>query len=115
MGVYIPEAIFLHRELRYPTAQTHFSERAPAGTTPARRMRNQDQQPCEDSSAGIKATSRLPPPDFWPVQKNILKDAKETLQIGVPRKFSFLLGKKRLAVKKEKILPIDPKEVGKFS
>jgi hypothetical protein len=50
-----------------------------------------------------------------PLQKNILKDAKEALQTGIPRKFNVLLGKGRLSVKKEKILLIDPKDVGKFS
>lgn len=50
-----------------------------------------------------------------PLQKNILKDAKEALQTGIPRKFNLLLRKRRLAVKKEKILSIDPKDVGKFS
>jgi hypothetical protein len=50
-----------------------------------------------------------------PLQKNILKDANEALQTGIPRKFNVLLGKGRLSVKKEKILSIDPKDVGKFS
>lgn len=50
-----------------------------------------------------------------PLQKNILKDAKEALQTGVPRKFQRLLGKRRLGVNKEKILSIDPRDVGKFS
>ncbi len=50
-----------------------------------------------------------------PLQKNILKDAKEALQTGVPRKFNALLRKGKLALKKEKILSIDQKDVGKFS
>ncbi len=50
-----------------------------------------------------------------PLQKNILKEAKEALHTGAPSKFRPLLRKKRVAVLKEKILSIDPKEVGKFS
>jgi hypothetical protein len=50
-----------------------------------------------------------------PLQKNILKDAKEALQTGVPLKFNALLRKGNLAIKKEKILSIDQKDVGKFS
>ena len=50
-----------------------------------------------------------------PLQKNILKDAKEALQTGGPPQFNALLRKGRLALKKEKILSIDQKDVGKFS
>jgi hypothetical protein len=50
-----------------------------------------------------------------PLQKNILEDAKKALQTGVPHKFSALLRKGRIALKKEKILSIDQKDVGKFS
>jgi len=50
-----------------------------------------------------------------PLQKNILKDAKEALQTGIPPKFQPLLRKRRLGVSKAKILSIDPKDVGKFS
>ncbi len=50
-----------------------------------------------------------------PLQKQILKDAKEALQTGIPRKFQHLLRKRKLGVSKEKILSIDSKDVGKFS
>lgn len=50
-----------------------------------------------------------------PLQKNILKDAKEALQTGIPPKFQRLLSKKKLKVSREKILSINPKDVGKFS
>jgi hypothetical protein len=50
-----------------------------------------------------------------PLQKNILEDAKEALQKGVPHKFNALLRKGKLALKKEKILSIDQEDVGKFS
>jgi hypothetical protein len=49
-----------------------------------------------------------------PLQKNILEDAKEALQRGVPRKFTALLRKGARALQKEKILSIDQKDVGKF-
>ncbi len=50
-----------------------------------------------------------------PLQKNILRDAKDALQTGVPRKFKGLLRKKRLGIDKEKVLSIHSKDVGKFS
>jgi len=49
-----------------------------------------------------------------PLQKNILKDAKEALETKAPRKFASLVRKVRLPLKKRKILSIDPKDVGKF-
>ncbi|NWG03034.1 MAG: zinc dependent phospholipase C family protein [Syntrophaceae bacterium] len=50
-----------------------------------------------------------------PLQKNILKDAKEALQTDVPRKFNALLSKRKLAIRREKILSIHSEDVGKFS
>jgi len=50
-----------------------------------------------------------------PLQKNILKDAKEAFQTNVPRKFSPLTRKVSLPLKKDKVLSIDPEDVGKFS
>lgn len=50
-----------------------------------------------------------------PLQKDILKEAKEALQTTIPRKFKGLLRKGMLKIDKGKILSIDPKDVGKFS
>jgi len=50
-----------------------------------------------------------------PLQKNILKDAKEAFQTGTPRKFISLARKARLPLKKENILSINSNDVGKFS
>jgi hypothetical protein len=50
-----------------------------------------------------------------PLQKNILKDAKEAFQTNVPRKFSPLARKGSSPLKKDKVLSIDPEDVGKFS
>ena len=49
-----------------------------------------------------------------PLQKNILKDAKEALQENVPRKFSSLVKKARSPLKRKKILSINLEDVGKF-
>jgi hypothetical protein len=50
-----------------------------------------------------------------PLQKDILKDAKEAFQTGTPRKFISLARKARLPLKKENILSINSNDVGKFS
>jgi hypothetical protein len=49
-----------------------------------------------------------------PLQKNILKDAKETLQEKVPRKFAPLIRKTKHSLKRKKILSVTPEDVGKF-
>lgn len=50
-----------------------------------------------------------------PLQKDILKDAKEALQTGAPRKWASLVKKVRLPLNREKVLSINPMDVGKFS
>ena len=50
-----------------------------------------------------------------PLQKGILKDAKEAFQTGAPRKFTSLARKVKSPLKKEKILSINASDVGKFS
>jgi hypothetical protein len=50
-----------------------------------------------------------------PLQRNILKDAKEAFQTRTPRKFISLARKVRLPLRKEKILSINSNDVGKFS
>lgn len=49
-----------------------------------------------------------------PLQKNILKDAKEALQVKVPRKFAPLVRRTKLPLKQQKILSIAQEDVGKF-
>jgi hypothetical protein len=50
-----------------------------------------------------------------PLQKNILKDAKEALQERVPRKFASLVKKVRSPLERKRILSINLEDVGKFS
>jgi len=50
-----------------------------------------------------------------PLQKRILSDAKKAFRTGAPRKFAPLVRKARSPIKKEKILAINPDDVGKFS
>jgi hypothetical protein len=49
-----------------------------------------------------------------PLQKNILKDAKEALKEKAPRKFAPLVRKTALSLKRKEILSIAPEDVGKF-
>ncbi len=50
-----------------------------------------------------------------PLQKEILKDAKDAFQAGAPRKFLSLVRKVRSPLNKEKILSINPNDAEKFS
>jgi len=50
----------------------------------------------------------------YPLQRDILNDAKKALQTGAPRKFAFLAKKASSPLKKKKILAINQEDVGKF-